>query len=127
MVRASWLTLSPIPLRWTRRRIKIETTKIGDTMTQNRVWTAILINWQGHETRVVSVDAPYDTSGLKDYIEAKYPGQCLIAAVPGNHAGHAQPCQLLVAPGCSRLSQLGKSSNLRFDQFLFGAFVGKSF
>ena len=59
-------------------------------MTQNRVWTAILINWQGHETRVVSVDAPYDTSGLKDYIEAKYPGQCLIAAVPGNHAGHAQ-------------------------------------
>ena len=58
-------------------------------MTQSRIYTAVLINWQGHETQIVEVTGPMDTNEMRTKVEAEYPGTCMVALVPGCHAGHS--------------------------------------
>ena len=58
-------------------------------MTQTRLYTAVLINWQGHETQIVEVTGPMDTEDMRAKVEAEYPGTCMIALIPGCHANHS--------------------------------------
>ena len=58
-------------------------------MTQSRIYTAVLINWQGHETLITEVTGPMDTDAMRTQVEAAHPGMCMVALVPGCHAGHS--------------------------------------
>lgn len=58
-------------------------------MTQTRIYTAVLINWQGHETLIAEVTGPMDTDQMRTKVETQHPGMCLVALVPGCHSGHS--------------------------------------
>ena len=55
-----------------------------------RPYTAVLINWQGHETQVITVSAPYEYPDAAKHVEAAHPGSCLVALIPGDHSGHSR-------------------------------------
>jgi hypothetical protein len=51
-----------------------------------RPYTAVLVNWQGHETVIVNVTASIERDTARHEIESEYTGATLIALVPGSHA-----------------------------------------
>ena len=57
----------------------------------SRPYTAVLINWHGNETQIVTIELPLETkrSDAAHVVEQQYPGTCLVALVPGDHSGHS--------------------------------------
>ena len=51
-----------------------------------RPYTAVLVNWQGHETMIVNVTASIERNVARQEIESEYSGTTLVALVPGTHA-----------------------------------------
>ena len=54
-----------------------------------RPYTAILVNWQGHNTQVITVEGSTESGQAAQQVAADYPGCCLVALVPGDHSGHS--------------------------------------
>ncbi len=51
-----------------------------------RPYTAVLVNWQGHETMIVNVTASIERDVARHEIEGEYSGTTLVALIPGSHA-----------------------------------------
>lgn len=51
-----------------------------------RPYTAVLVNWQGHETMIINVTASIERDSARNEIESEYSGTTLVALIPGSHA-----------------------------------------
>ena len=49
-------------------------------------YTAVLVNWQGHETMIVEISASIDREVARMEIESEYAGTTLVALIPGSHS-----------------------------------------
>jgi hypothetical protein len=55
-------------------------------MTLVRIWTAVSYNWSAGNTHVNTFNGPHDSVDAKGIFEKQYPGESLVALVPGDHS-----------------------------------------
>ena len=54
-------------------------------MTAQRIWTAVSYNWSAGNTHINVFYGPHPSEDAKLEFENSYPGENLIALIPGNH------------------------------------------
>jgi hypothetical protein len=59
-------------------------------MTFIRIWTAVSYNWSAGNTHVNTFNGPHDSMDAKTTFEKQYPGESLVALVPGDHASSSK-------------------------------------
>ncbi len=54
-------------------------------MTVVRTWTAVSYNWSAGNTHINIFNGPYDSPEARHTFEKQYPGESLVALIPGDH------------------------------------------
>ena len=55
-------------------------------MTSAKIWTAVSYNWSAGNTHINVFNGPWDSPEAKVIFEKRYPGESLVALVPGDHS-----------------------------------------
>mgnify|MGYP007115341203 CR=1 FL=1 len=63
-------------------------------MTMVRIWTAVSYNWSAGNTHINTFNGPHDSPETRAVFEKQYPGESLVALVPGDHRSSSVPFPL---------------------------------
>ena len=55
-------------------------------MTSVKIWTAVSYNWSAGNTHINVFGGPYGSQEALATFEKKYPGESLVALIPGDHS-----------------------------------------